>query len=103
RKGGAPHPALGTARLPLTPHRVGTARGHRTGRPHHHGACSRAALVVGRAGAAPTLSGKVPVRRVIRSASPRSCCKGDSPNMAGRAVNPPDQPHGITTTSRATG
>jgi hypothetical protein len=53
RKGGAPHPAVGATRIPLTPDRIGTARGHRTGRPDHHRACSRAALVVGRAGAAP--------------------------------------------------
>ena len=53
RQGRAAHPPAGAARLPLAADRIGTPRRHRAGRPHRHGACSRAALVLGRAGAAP--------------------------------------------------
>src|SRR5207249_2978179 len=52
-KGGAPYPAAGAACLPLTPNRLAPPRRDGAGQPHHHGACSRAALVLGRAGAAP--------------------------------------------------
>src|SRR5262249_44275108 len=47
RKGRAAHPAVGTARLRLTPDRVGTARRHRAGRSHPHKARPRAALLLG--------------------------------------------------------
>src|SRR5438128_1305911 len=47
RKGRAAHPAVGTARLRLTPDRVGTPRRHRAGRSHPHKARPRAALLLG--------------------------------------------------------
>jgi hypothetical protein len=43
---------LSAARVPLTTHRLGPPRRDGAGGPHRHGACSRAALVMGRAGAA---------------------------------------------------
>src|SRR5262252_4765538 len=46
-KGRAAHPAVGTARLRLTPDRGGTARRHRAGRSHPHKARPRAALLLG--------------------------------------------------------
>jgi site-specific DNA recombinase len=51
RQGRAAHPALAAARVPLTTNCLEPPRRHRAGGPHHHGACSRAALVLGRAGA----------------------------------------------------
>src|SRR5262249_8435925 len=60
RKGRAAHPAVGTARLRLTPDRVGTPRRHRAGRSHPHKARPRAALLLGRAGAASRIFGAVP-------------------------------------------
>ena len=44
---------LAAARVPLTTNRLGPPRRDGAGGPHHHGAGSRAALVLGRAGAAP--------------------------------------------------
>ena len=47
------HVRLCVARVPLTTHRLSPPRRNGAGGPYHHGACSRAALVLGRAGAAP--------------------------------------------------
>src|SRR5438552_8689590 len=61
RKGRAAHPAVGTARLRLTPDRLGIARWYRAGRSHPHKARPRAALLLGRAGAATRTFGAVPL------------------------------------------
>src|SRR5262249_9056529 len=60
RKGRAAHPAVGTARLRLTPDRVVTARRHRACRSTPHKARTRAALLLGGAGAASRNFGAVP-------------------------------------------
>ena len=62
RQGRAAHPALAAARIRFATNRLGPPRGDGTGGPHHYGAGSRAAVILGRAGAAP--------RSALRSTCP---------------------------------